>query len=158
MGIGNVKRTAPMLFGVGALAVLAGWWFWPRQTAGGEGRRAGAGAEDEVGHADRAGAAHASRGLAGTPRTSRQRATAASAGSQADIDGITLPPGPYRPPSPDDCDDGDPCTRQDRLTGNDCRGVPFSCDDGNPLTTNECTGQGCLFRPKPGVTRPAIEG
>jgi len=70
---------------------------------------------------------------------------------------LVLPPGPYRRPSPDDCDDGNPCTRRDRVVDGECRGQAFTCDDGNPLTTDECTGQGCLFRPAPGVTRPALE-
>ena len=100
----------------------------------------------------RAALPHATKQGAGRTPT---RTTAG--GSPAEFDGIALPPGPYRPPSPDDCDDGDPCTRNDCLVADDCRGDPFACDDGNSKTTDECTGQGCLFRLKPGVTRPAIE-
>lgn len=43
------------------------------------------------------------------------------------------------------CDDGDPCTEQDRCVGGTCLGKAYQCDDGLPCTTQACDGQGgCL--------------
>ncbi len=42
------------------------------------------------------------------------------------------------------CDDGDPCTFDDRYADGRCRGRPLQCDDDNPLTVDSCTGNGCL--------------
>ena len=36
------------------------------------------------------------------------------------------------------CDDGNPCTVNDRCTNGICAGTPKSCDDGNPCTTDIC--------------------
>jgi hypothetical protein len=46
--------------------------------------------------------------------------------------------------APDDpCDDGDPCTRDDRCDGAlVCRGTAYACDDNNGCTRDSCLGDG----------------
>jgi len=40
------------------------------------------------------------------------------------------------------CNDGDPCTRNDRCAAGSCVGVSFSCDDGLDCTADTCDGNG----------------
>ncbi|MCA9665314.1 MAG: hypothetical protein KC503_06990 [Myxococcales bacterium] len=40
------------------------------------------------------------------------------------------------------CDDGDPCTRNDRCQAGRCRGTPYSCNDGLACTDDACRGDG----------------
>lgn len=56
------------------------------------------------------------------------------------------------PPKPDaggcvgSCDDGNPCTRNDRCVDGRCQGTRYTCDDGNVCTDNSCNGDGtCSF-------------
>ena len=39
---------------------------------------------------------------------------------------------------PSACDDGNPCTINDTLTGGVCAGIPAVCTDNDPLTTDTC--------------------
>ncbi|MCG8375132.1 MAG: hypothetical protein MI702_01460, partial [Chlorobiales bacterium] len=49
------------------------------------------------------------------------------------------------------CDDGDPCTRWDICTGEECVGYwPIDCDDGNPCTDDYCVGGECFHDPNSG--------
>ncbi|MBN1769949.1 MAG: hypothetical protein JXB32_01710 [Deltaproteobacteria bacterium] len=52
------------------------------------------------------------------------------------------------------CDDGDPCTFDDRYDHGVCRGRPLHCDDDNPLTVDSCTGDGCLHAFVPSAFDP----
>ncbi len=50
------------------------------------------------------------------------------------------------------CDDGDPCTLDDRCVGGSCLGAPLACDDGNPCTADGCDETGvCLSQPLDGT-------
>jgi hypothetical protein len=40
------------------------------------------------------------------------------------------------------CDDGDPCSYDDRCVDGACGGTAYSCDDGNLCTDDACTGDG----------------
>lgn len=40
------------------------------------------------------------------------------------------------------CDDGDPCTRDDRCGSGGCEGIPYVCDDGSSCTEDQCDGVG----------------
>lgn len=44
------------------------------------------------------------------------------------------------------CDDGDPCTLEDRCVGSQCTGETQDCDDANPCTEDRCEndGLGCV--------------
>jgi hypothetical protein len=55
------------------------------------------------------------------------------------------------------CDDGDPCTDQDRCDGGACEGSPALCDDGRPCTSDACDAAsgGCVFSP---TTGPCDDG
>ena len=44
-----------------------------------------------------------------------------------------------------DCDDGDPCTRNDSCSNGICAGESFSCNDNRSCTDDTCDGQGCNF-------------
>jgi hypothetical protein len=53
-------------------------------------------------------------------------------------------------PATTECDDGDPCTQDDRCSGTDasCAGVAFSCDDRVACTVDTCDGAGgCTHTP-----------
>jgi len=41
-----------------------------------------------------------------------------------------------------ECDDGQPCTRDDRCVDGVCAGIPYSCDDGLSCTLDSCLGTG----------------
>src|SRR5919108_1355516 len=46
------------------------------------------------------------------------------------------------------CDDGDPCTFNDRCVKGLCRGTAYTCNDGNVCTNDVCDGRGgCQFIP-----------
>ena len=45
------------------------------------------------------------------------------------------------------CDDGDPCTYEDRCRGGGCAGRPYSCVDGNDCTEDVCLGDGTCAHP-----------
>ncbi len=46
------------------------------------------------------------------------------------------------------CDDGDPCTDNDRCLDGVCTGAVAKCDDGNPCTDDACqSGVGCVHTP-----------
>ena len=49
------------------------------------------------------------------------------------------------------CDDGLPCTSNDRCTGGSCTGEAYTCDDALACTDNICDGQG-------GCSYPVIDG
>ena len=57
------------------------------------------------------------------------------------------------------CNDGDPCTTEDRCTAGSCAGKPLTafetglaCDDGNPCTADECDPEGgCAHTPTGGT-------
>lgn len=49
------------------------------------------------------------------------------------------------------CDDGDPCTREDRCGSGGCEGIPYVCDDGLSCTEDRCDGSG-------GCTYPLRDG
>lgn len=50
------------------------------------------------------------------------------------------------------CDDGNPCTVDDKCSKGFCVGEPNSCDDGNSCTKDICeSSQGCLHVPTDGV-------
>lgn len=53
-------------------------------------------------------------------------------------------------PNDDFCDDGDPCTIDDRCNEGTCRGAPKDCEDGNWCTVDTCDGQGCHHAPTTG--------
>ena len=40
------------------------------------------------------------------------------------------------------CDDGDPCTKDDRCANGLCVGLPYTCDDGRECTVDTCDGLG----------------
>ncbi|GMV44397.1 MAG: hypothetical protein AMXMBFR64_61130 [Myxococcales bacterium] len=40
------------------------------------------------------------------------------------------------------CDDGDPCTKDDRCANGACVGLPYTCDDGRACTVDACDGLG----------------
>ena len=48
-----------------------------------------------------------------------------------------------------DCEDGDPCTLEDKCVDDQCEaGLPDNCDDGNPCTDDSCEAEaGCLHVP-----------
>ncbi len=48
----------------------------------------------------------------------------------------------YLPKSGVDCDDGDPCTKDDVCLSGDCDGTPYTCQDTLVCTTNQCDGTG----------------
>ena len=54
------------------------------------------------------------------------------------------------PPCPSGllCDDGDPCTTQDRCADDECVGKPYSCDDNLECTVSRCDGQGGCGSPE----------
>ncbi len=41
------------------------------------------------------------------------------------------------------CDDGDPCTKQDSCTSQQCKGTTLVCNDGNPCTDDACDPKKC---------------
>ena len=44
-----------------------------------------------------------------------------------------------------DCDDGNPCTKEDRCNLGQCQGRADDCDDGDPCTVDSCEpGEGCV--------------
>jgi hypothetical protein len=45
------------------------------------------------------------------------------------------------------CDDGDPCTVEDRCDDGRCTGRPLDCDDGLACTRDECRADGCAHVP-----------
>lgn len=45
-------------------------------------------------------------------------------------------------PNTDSCDDGNPCTKNDRCSDGVCAGEPYACDDGLDCTLEVCDGQG----------------
>jgi hypothetical protein len=155
MGSAGRKRRAVILLGLVGVIVVAAWRLWHRNAAGDSHRETGI--EDAAGGGGQTAGDRAGRAARGRPSAGPPQGGTARVGSAPGFEDFVLPPGPYRPPRPDDCDDGDPCTRDDRFGPGGCRGEAFTCDDGNPETTDECTGRGCLFRPAAGVTRPAIE-
>ena len=69
-----------------------------------------------------------------------------------DCDGVT---------DEDPCDDGNPCTVNDRCAAGSCKPGSFNyCDDGNPCTYDECNVDygGCRFDPLPMDTAPCHMG
>jgi len=58
--------------------------------------------------------------------------------------GVCSPPTPRNGTT---CNDGDPCTTDDRCSGGSCTaGPPLDCDDGNVCTTDLCDGGGsCVY-------------
>lgn len=48
------------------------------------------------------------------------------------------------------CDDGDPCTREDRCGTGGCEGIPYVCDDGLSCTEDQCDGSGGCSYPVAG--------
>lgn len=48
------------------------------------------------------------------------------------------------------CDDGDPCTRDDRCGSGGCEGIPYVCDDGLSCTEDRCDGVGGCSYPVAG--------
>jgi hypothetical protein len=61
-----------------------------------------------------------------------------------------LPP-PVCPVDGVACDDGDPCTFDDRCLHGACGGTGYACDDGRPCTDDACDGAGsCTFARKDG--------
>ncbi len=55
------------------------------------------------------------------------------------------------------CDDGQPCTSDDKCSGGICQGTPYTCFDGLACTTDTCNGDGtCTYTPEPG--KCAIDG
>lgn len=51
----------------------------------------------------------------------------------------------------DDCDDGDPCSRDRCAPGGICAFEPYDCEDGDPCTEDVCAGDGTC-------THEAVEG
>jgi len=50
------------------------------------------------------------------------------------------------------CDDGDPCTLDDRCAGGVCGGDRLPCDDRDPCTDDGCApGSGCFHEPGTGA-------
>lgn len=47
------------------------------------------------------------------------------------------------------CQDGDPCTLDDRCVSGTCTGKPKACDDQNPCTADACADGQCTFTPIP---------
>lgn len=49
------------------------------------------------------------------------------------------------------CDDGNPCTKDDKCVGGKCKGTLYSCDDGLSCTDDSCVGDGgCEHKIKAG--------
>lgn len=54
------------------------------------------------------------------------------------------------------CDDGDPCTLDDRCVEGRCEGTRYTCDGGSGCTTSRCDGRGgCVEEALPGYCRIA---
>jgi hypothetical protein len=68
--------------------------------------------------------------------------------------------GCYHEYNNDPCDDGIDCTNDDTCAGGDCAGVPSieNCDDVNPCTKDECDPvNGCLHTPEPDGTPCGVD-
>jgi hypothetical protein len=135
-----------------ALAGLVGWWLWPRERHATD----VAGPQSAAEPAPRPAAPE--RRPISTTATSRESTTDAgldigSAESPIEMRRIGRPlPLPDAPAQEGAaCDDGDPCTFDDRYAAGACRGRPLQCDDDNPLTDDSCTGDGCLHAFAPGA-------
>ena len=50
------------------------------------------------------------------------------------------------------CDDGNPCTENDRCVYTSCMGQPLDCSDGDPCTNDHCTAGQCHHSPNTGAT------
>ena len=129
---------------VAVLAGLAVFWLWPRQ------RHATDGTEPNTVREPRSRPAAPERRPTSTTAGSGESASdagldliAAGSPTATDRGGPALPSPSGPTPAGPSCDDGDPCTFDDRYADGVCRGRPLQCDDDNPLTIDTCTGDGC---------------
>ncbi len=154
---GLMRRGTVVALVAVVVAGLTVWWL----TAPGD-PRPDPGAREDVSEGPssrRAGSATGTRDETVPDRAAHPaaepRATIPAAAAVRTAEPSVPPPLPTAPEDGAACDDGDPCTFDDRRTDGTCRGRPLHCDDENPLTIDSCTGDGCAHTFVPGAFEPS---